>query len=296
MPRRGAARSRSVRSARMRIPPGGDPRRGGLVVLWKAERRAFEHRFELRTKSKAKLLRKQSAVAMSEWIRQILESPTPSLVVLPAAALLGMVGAVTSCCNLAVIGAVAGYSGSLGANQGRRGIALAGLFFMVGTLLALAALGAVFGFAGKAAGATLGTYWKLVAGLIMVMFGLAALKLLPFKLPSLDPSRWTTRRGLFGSAVYGLAVGGLTTSCSSCCNPLLLVVLGYATVQGGTLWGAAVLATFSIGYSLPIVAAMTGLGLGIGRVAQVAQKAAPIIGHLAGILLAVVGFYLLATA
>jgi cytochrome c biogenesis protein CcdA len=233
---------------------------------------------------------------MTEWIENVLSSPTPSLAVLPAALLLGVLGAVTSCgCNLAVIGAVAGFSGSLSDSRNRKPIILGGLFFMLGTILALGILGAVTGLVGKFVGASLGRYWKLIAGLIMVFFGLASLDFLPFSLPSFGFRGESARRGLIGSAVYGLAVGGGTTACSVFCNPLLPVALGYTTLQGGTAWGAAVLGVFALGYSLPLAAGLVGLGLGLGKIRDVAQKAAPVIRIVAGVLLIGVGFYLLLT-
>ncbi len=48
---------------------------------------------------------------MLEWSATILQSSTYSAMVFPAALMLGIVGSVTSCCNLPVLGAIAGYSG-----------------------------------------------------------------------------------------------------------------------------------------------------------------------------------------
>ena len=49
---------------------------------------------------------------MQTWIEQMMGVAEPSAVLLPAAFLVGVLGAVSSCCNLGVIGAIAGYSGS----------------------------------------------------------------------------------------------------------------------------------------------------------------------------------------
>ncbi len=86
---------------------------------------------------------------MFEWSAAMLKSSTLSLAVFPAAFLLGIIGSVTSCCNLPVLGAIAGYSGTIGHDSGRRGLLVAALFFMLGTVAAFAALGAVSGFIGK---------------------------------------------------------------------------------------------------------------------------------------------------
>ncbi len=233
---------------------------------------------------------------MPDWIQHSLSSSDPGFAVLGAALVLGIVGAVTSCgCNLAMIGAVAGYSGSLSDNHSRKKIILGGLFFMVGTILALAVLGAVTGFIGKVAGASLGSYWKFGAGLIMVFFGLASLDFLPFKMPSLKLKGKSSSRGFVSSAVYGLAIGGGTTACSMFCNPVLPVALGYTTLQGQTFWGALVLGSFAVGYSLPLTAGLIGLGMGLGKLRTVAQKAAPVLRWASGLILITVGFYLLMT-
>lgn len=45
---------------------------------------------------------------MVEWPTEILKSSSLSLAVFPAAFLLGLMASVTSCCNLPVLGAIAG--------------------------------------------------------------------------------------------------------------------------------------------------------------------------------------------
>ena len=232
---------------------------------------------------------------MQEWISQTLQSPTLGLTVLLAALLLGLVGAVTSCCNLAVIAAVAGYSGTQSEKRNRRDILIGGLFFMLGAFVALATLGAVTGLVSQTVGSTLGVYWKLFAGLVMVLFGLATLKLIPFKLPKFGSTTGTMPGGTAKAMVYGFAVGGGITACSACCNPALFVALGMATLQGRTVWGAAIMAAFAVGYSLPLTGAVVGLGFGFGKLGSVTRKLAPAINATAGILLIAVGFYLLAT-
>jgi cytochrome c-type biogenesis protein len=232
---------------------------------------------------------------MLEWSAAILQSSTYSVAVFPAALMLGIVGSVTSCCNLPVLGAIAGYSGTVGQDTDRRSLLVAGLFFMIGTVAAFAALGAVSGFIGQVAGASLGSYWKLFAGFISVLFGLATLGLLPFDLAKIGftGNAWQMRSS--GATVYGLAVGGGAAACSVCCNPILPVVLAVTTLQGHALWGAVILTVFSIGYSLPMVAVLVGLGLGFKRLTSVVQRISPVIQKVAGVLLIVLGFYLLAT-
>lgn len=232
---------------------------------------------------------------MNEWISEALDSAHPGAAVIPAAFLLGAIASVTSCCNLPIIGAIAGYSGSLGQARKRRDLLLGGMFFMIGTILALAALGAVSGFIGRSAGSTLGIWWQLIAGLILVFFGLTSLDLLPFKLPVPRLVGRTADRGRLAAMVYGLALGGGATACTVSCSPVLPVVLAYSALQGGTVWGAVVLAVFAVGYSVPLAVGMIGLGLGVSRLQTAAQRLGPAIRLVTGALLTIVGFYLLAT-
>ncbi len=148
---------------------------------------------------------------------------------------------------------------------------------MLGTVGAFAALGAVSGFVGQVAGASLGLYWKLFAGFISVLFGLATLSLLPFDLAKLGFTGTTWKMQSSGATIYGLAVGGGAATCSMFCNPVLPVALAVTTLQGHTLWGAAILAVFSIGYSLPMAGILVGMGLGFRRLTSVFHKINPII-------------------
>jgi cytochrome c-type biogenesis protein len=230
---------------------------------------------------------------MLEWSAEILRSSNYSVAVFPAALMLGIVGSVTSCCNLPALGAIVGYSGTIGHDSDRRSLLSVALFFMIGTVGAFAVLGAVSGFVGQVAGAMLGLYWKLLAGFISILFGLATLGFLPFDLGKLG---FTGNAGWVkssGATIYGLAVGGGTAACSVCCNPVLPVALTVTTLQGETLWGAAILTVFSIGYSLPMVSVLLGMGLGFRRLTSVVQRISLVIQNVAGVLLIVLGFYLL---
>ncbi len=231
---------------------------------------------------------------MQEWINAVLGSTGFSFSVLPAAFLFGILSAASSCCNLAVLPAIAAYSGTQ-AGRKRREVLLAGAFFMIGTIVALAFLGAVTALISQVLASSLGRYWQLFAGVLCVVFGLLVLDLLPFKLPKIGSSGGAALAGPWGAMLFGLALGGATTSCSVGCNPVLLVALGAAALKGQTLWGAAVLAMFALGHSLPMAAAIVGLGLGVGKLESIAAKVTPVVKWASGILLIAVGFYLLAT-
>ncbi len=231
---------------------------------------------------------------MEEWLQRTLSSEQLGLVAIPAMFLLGALGAVSSCCSLPVLGALTGYSGSLRQRPGRRELLLVGLFFMVGTILALTTLGAATGFVGRVAGASLGKYWRFAAGLVMVLFGLSSLGLLPLRIPQIPFGSRAFGDGVVGSAVFGLAVGGATTACTIGCNPLLSVGLGAAVLRGETVFGATMLGSFALGYSVPLAAGLVGIGFGLGRLGGVSQRVMPVIRMAAGAVLIAVGFYLLA--
>ena len=167
--------------------------------------------------------------------------------------------------------------------------------FMLGTSVALVVLGFVAGFVGQSAQALLGTYWKLFAGVIAVVFGLAALGLLPLKLPQIRRKKATSAagQGILGTLVVGLLLGGGVAACSLPCNPGIFVVLGAAVLQGHSVWGMLLMAAFALGFSLPLAAIL--LGVSFGKASIKAQKVEAVIRVVAGMLLVGVGLYLLAT-
>jgi len=231
-----------------------------------------------------------------EWLTEVVKSSASSPAVFPAVFFLGLVGSVTSCCNLPIIGAIAGYSGTFGDDGNRRSLLLGALFFMLGTTSAFAALGAVSGFIGQVAADYLGFYWKLFAGFIMVLFGLATLNLLPFDLAKRGFAANTWKLRSSGATIYGFALGGGAATCSMCCSPVLPIALVLATLKGHTIWGAGILAMFSIGYSLPMVVGLVSLGLGFGKLTSLFRNTVAMLKPIAGCLLIAAGFYMLSTA
>jgi len=164
---------------------------------------------------------------------------------------------------------------------------------MLGTILALVILGSVAGFIGQVAQDTMGKYWKVFAGLIAIFVGLAALKLVPFKLPTKTAKAKSQPKGFLGAAAFGLIMGGGVSVASLACNPGIFIVLGVAVLQGYTLWGMAIMAAYAVGFSLPLAVIM--LGVSFGKSAIKAKRAEAAIRIICGALLIVAGFYLLGT-
>ena len=231
---------------------------------------------------------------MQEWINQTIESGALSFTVLLASFLLGLISSIAcACCTFPILGAVVGYSGS---RKGRnwQTVLLAGLFFMLGTIIATVILGSVAGFVGQVAQTTLGRFWRLFGGFIVILFGLGTLRLLPFKFPKRKvPDEKSRPKGLLPAALFGFVVGGGIGFCSMPCNPGIFIVLSVAVVQGYTLWTIAVLVAYAVGFSLPLAAIM--LGVSFGKSVVKAKKAVAAIRVVAGVVLIAVGFYFLAT-
>jgi cytochrome c biogenesis protein CcdA len=159
-------------------------------------------------------------------------------------------------------------------------------------MCAFAILGAVGGFLGNIAGIYLGLYWKFLAGFISILFGLAVLGLLPFvSSKAFSTENWG--KSSSGAILYGLTVGGGAATCSVFCSPVILVALTVAILQGHTLWGTAILMSFSIGYGLPVAGVLFGLGLGLGKLTSLVDAIKPVVQTAAGTMLIAVGFYLL---
>ena len=232
---------------------------------------------------------------MMQWVTTTLQSASLGPMALPLALLLGLVSALASaCCTLPAMGMLVAYSGTR-EDANRKNAVVSAISFMIGTTLALIVLGLVAGLVGQAAQALLGKYWKLFAGFMAVVLGLVALKLLPLKLPQLR--RKTEVRsagpGMLGTVLVGLLMGGGVAAASLPCNPGIFVVIGASIVMGHTLWGMVLMAAFGVGFSLPLGAIL--FGVAFGKASLKAQKAEAIIRVVAGALLVVAGFYLLAT-
>jgi len=231
---------------------------------------------------------------MMQWVTEALQSASMGPAALPLAFLLGLVSAVASaCCTLPAMGMLVAYSGTR-EDANRRTAFASTISFMIGTTLALIVLGFVAGFVGQAAQALLGRYWKLFAGVIAVFLGLAALKLLPVRLPQFTRTAEARSavQGMLGTVVVGLLMGGGVAAASLPCNPGIFIVIGASVLMGRILWGMVLMAAFGVGFSLPLGAIL--FGVAFGKASIKAQKAEAAIRIVAGVLLVCAGFYLLA--
>jgi cytochrome c biogenesis protein CcdA len=232
---------------------------------------------------------------MLKAITDALQAASMGPAALPLAFLLGLVSAVASaCCTLPAMGMLVAYSGTR-ENTNRRTAFTSAVWFLIGTTLALIVLGLVAGLIGQAAQAFLGRYWKVFAGVVAVLLGLATLKLLPIRLPSRVQGDGvpSAGSGRMGAALGGLFLGGGVAACSLPCNPGIFIVLGASVLLGRMVWGMVLMAAFAVGFSLPLSAIL--FGVSFGKASLKMQKVDAAIRAVAGVLLAGAGLYLLAS-
>jgi len=208
---------------------------------------------------------------------------------------LGLVSAVASaCCTLPAMGMLVAYSGTR-ENINRRTAFTSAIWFLIGTTLALMVLGLVAGLIGQTAQAFLGRYWKVFAGVVAVLLGLATLKLLPIRLPKRvqKDGSVSASGGKMGAALGGLFLGGGVAACSLPCNPGIFIVIGASVLLGRMVWGMVLMAAFAVGFSLPLSAIL--FGVSFGKASIKAQKVDAAIRTVACVLLVGSGLYLLAS-
>lgn len=209
------------------------------------------------------------------------------------AMLLGTVSAAAStCCTLPALGLVAGYSGTQGQGN-RKEIVKSAVLFMFGTIVSLMIIGAISGFVGQVAQSTLGKYWKIFAGLVAVILGLASLKLLPFNISFGKLKTSKKEMGQFGQILTGFALGGIVAVSSLPCNPGIFIVMGAAILQGAILWAMLLLGMYAIGFALPLGLLMLGISLGNFTLASKGMDKA--LRWISGGILIIIGFYFLLT-
>ena len=230
---------------------------------------------------------------MHEWINSVLSSDHAGIIVLLAVFLLGVISVFTCACNFAVIGAVAGYTGTVSATGKTKTVVVSSLSFLLGTVIALSAIGCLIGYAGEFVSASMGNYWKIAAGIIAILFGIYTLDILPFKINGISPNFQNKRSGITGAIIFGFVMGGAVSLGGLCCNPIFPIVIGASFLKGSTLWGFTMLLFYALGYGVILSAAMLGVGLGLGKISKLLSKFTVVIKYVGGIALIVFGFYLL---
>ena len=232
---------------------------------------------------------------MNDWIQSVLSSNQAGIVVLAALFLLGILSVFSCACNFAIIGAVTGYTGSLGSTGKKKTVIVCSLFFLLGTVVALSAIGGIVGYASEFISASVGSYWKVGTGIILILFGVYMLDMLPFKIGGISFNSLNIKSGTFGAVLFGFVLGGLAALSSICCNPVFPVIVAATLVKGSAFWGFFLLFVYALGFGATLAIAMLGIGLGIGKVSKLLSKFAVVMKYVGGITLIIVGFYLIIT-
>ena len=131
--------------------------------------------------------------------------------------------------------------------------------FVLGIVTIDTLLGATFGLAGFAVLRFLASYLALtylLLAIILIVMGLALLRVIHIIIPTLAPSAKPTR-GFIGSYLLGLPFG--LSTCPAC-TPMLFPVVAAAAATASPLMGAVLMATFGLARGVPIMVAATVAG------------------------------------
>lgn len=228
-----------------------------------------------------------------QWSDRIIESQLNSPLFFIAVFLLGLLAAVGSCCNVGVIAAVTSYTGSEVQEEKNQSHFKTGFSFFIGNVIALSILGALSGLVSQSLSNSIGEYWKIIAGILVIYLGLASLEMLPFKIKLGDELSSKISTLSTKGFVFGLALGGFATACSASCNPIFPIILGASFLQGSILLSWLTLFVFAIGYSLPLGGIIVGAGYGFNKFSTTLIQNKKILSNFFGISLVIVGFVLL---
>lgn len=141
-----------------------------------------------------------------------------------------------------------------GASGSRRAVILNSLAFNAGLSVIFLALGGTAGLLGSAIFAN--TWVRVIAGLVIIVFGLHLIGLLKIKYLYKDTRQFSSEKpqGILGSLTLGIAFAAGWTPCI---GPILGGIIGLAATTGGWKNGLLLSAFYSAGLSVPFL--VTGL-------------------------------------
>ena len=231
---------------------------------------------------------------IQQWTNGIVENQLNTPLFFIAIFLLGFVAAIGSCCNLGVIGAVTSYAGTqTKGNNSKHSFFKTSFSFLIGNIISLSLVGAVTGFVSESIGKSMGNYWTLIAGVVVIYFGLSSLDLLPFSFSVGEKMTSKVSKISNKGFIFGLALGGFATACSACCNPIFPIILGASYLQGALFWSWFTLFIFAIGYSLPLCGILIGFGYGFEKFSDTLLRNKKVISTISSVILVLIGFGLL---
>lgn len=157
--------------------------------------------------------------------------------------------------------------------------------FVLGTATTFGAYGLIFGWAGTQLAPLFGRNGYLVAGVVLVLLGLALLGKPRLHAPVLSaPER--KAQSFFGAYLLGLPFGLVGSACP-CSIPVVLAMLLYAGTTGSAWFGAVLLFVFALVRGLPLV--LAGAFTGFLKDLRSVARWQPRLERASGMLLMVLG-------
>jgi len=129
----------------------------------------------------------------------------------------------------------------------------------------------------------------LVAGVATILLG--ASMLVEIKLPTfLVPLQAPKRRGLIGIFLYGVIYGLATLGCSA---PIFFAVLFWAIAGGGPLSGIITFMVYAVGMGIPLILTTILVAMAKEMTLKRIGKMLPWLQKISGIILIIIGAYLI---
>lgn len=193
-------------------------------------------------------------------------------------------------CSLSGIPLVIGYTA--GYSESRRRAFLYSLLFCVGMTVVFVALGIVTALLGKALSVA-NSLWYGILGALMAAMALQLWGVVDF-LPKQCGYKSSGKKGALGALLTG-ALGAIFAS--PCATPVLAAILAVVAAERRVTLGIAMLLLYSLGHSVLLVAA----GTGVGTVKQMSRsekfkKAGKILNIVLGFAVFALSLYLFYTA
>jgi cytochrome c-type biogenesis protein len=229
-------------------------------------------------------------------VSDLLSALTQTLHAQPAVALVGawlwgVASILLSPCHLAGVPLVVAYTGWNGTLSSWRAASLSTVFAL-GILVTVALVGAISVVAGRMLGALGPVTNYLVAALLFVV-GLELLGVWPVRWPAL-PRADTTRRGLAGAFLFGLAFG---TALGPCTFAFLAPVIGLTIDAASTrpVFALSLMLAYAVGHC-GVIALAGASGPMVARYAAWSERGVGMFRQACGVLVLAGGLYLIYAA
>ncbi|MFZ5753823.1 MAG: cytochrome c biogenesis CcdA family protein [Bacillota bacterium] len=196
----------------------------------------------------------------------------------------GLIASLTPC-SLAGFPLIIGYIGAQKNDDIKRSLLLT-IFFVLGMSLTFAVLGLTAVLLGTIFGSSIGPVWRYILATFIILMGLNLLELLPIPHVQLN-MKMPKATGLSGALLVGMIYGIMASPCST---PILASILGYASLQGNLLKGAAMLLVYGLGHGILLL--LLGISTGFVKTLQVLRRYSTYLQKISGFLLIGAGIYM----